>query len=112
MIMRSTHDRRHRSNGRHYAASAKTVGAAKYRTKFHQEWTKLYPFVQEVYDNPYKFQCTVCMRQVACDHQGKRDIERHMEKAMHQANLKQMKSQKNPGFHLESSPISEQVCWI
>ena len=55
-------------------------------------------FVQEVLDNPDKFQCTVCMRQVACDHQGKRDIERHMEKAMHQANLKQMKGQATLGF--------------
>ena len=47
----------------------------------------IYPFVQEVKDNPHKFLCNICMRQVACDHQGKHDIERHMEKAMHQANV-------------------------
>ena len=67
--------------------SAKSVGAAKYRTKFQKEWLKVYPFVQEVKDNPHKFLCNICMRQVACDHQGKHDIERHMEKAMHQANV-------------------------
>ena len=31
--------------------SAKSVGAAKYRTKFQKEWLKVYPFVQEVKDN-------------------------------------------------------------
>ncbi|KAL5499678.1 hypothetical protein EMCRGX_G011135 [Ephydatia muelleri] len=67
--------------------SAKAVGTAKYRTKFHQEWSKLYPFVQEVKDNP--FNC--------------------LETALHQANVKQMKGQTTLGFHPESSPISEQV---
>ena len=89
--------------------SAKSVGAAKYRTKFQKEWLKVYPFVQEVKDNPHKFLCNICMRQVACDHQGKHDIERHMEKAMHQANVKQMKGQTTLGFQVESSPINEQV---
>ncbi|KAL5489186.1 hypothetical protein EMCRGX_G018251 [Ephydatia muelleri] len=50
--------------------SAKSVGAAKYRTKFQKEWLKVYPFVQEVKDNPHKFLCNICMRQVACDHQA------------------------------------------
>ena len=63
----------------------------------HQGWTKYYSFVQEVKDNPYKFRCTICMRHVACDHQGKHI---HMEKAMHQATVKQMKGQKTLGFHL------------
>ena len=89
--------------------SAKSVGATKYRTKFQKEWLKVYPFVQEVKDNPHKFLCNICMRQVACDHQGKHDIERHMEKAMHQANVKQMKGQTTLGFQVESSPINEQV---
>ena len=87
----------------------KKVGAAAYRTKFNHSWTKSYPFVREVKGDPYKFLCTVCGRQVACDHQGKRDVERHAGNAMHQANAKSLKAQARISFPPQSSPLNEQV---
>ena len=42
---------------------------------------------REVRGDPYKFLCTVCGQQVACN-QGKRDVERYIGKAMHPRNLK------------------------
>ena len=89
--------------------TSKKPGAAAYRTKFNHSWTKTWPFVREVKGDPYKFMCTTCGRQVACDHQGKRDVERHIGKAMHQANAKSLKGQSTINFQ---SPLNEQVSEI
>ena len=62
--------------------TSRKSGAATYRTKFNHSWTMTWPFVREVKGNPYKFMCTTGGRQVACDHQGKPDVERHIGKAM------------------------------
>ena len=91
---------------------SKKAGAAVYHTKFNHSWTKTYPFVREVRGDPYKFLCTVCGRQVACDHQGKCDVERHIGKAMHQANAKNLKGQSTISFQAQSSPLAEQVLQI
>ena len=88
--------------------TCKKVGAAALRTKFNHSWTKMWPFVREVKGVPYKFMCTTCGRQVACD-QGKRDVERHIGKAMHQANAKSLKGQRTINFQPQSSPLHEQV---
>lgn len=85
------------------------AGAAVYQTKFNRAWTKTYPFILGVKGDPYKFLCTVCQRQVACEHQGKHDVERHVGKTMHQANAKSMKAQSTLSFHSESSTLAEKV---
>ena len=69
------------------------LGAAVYKTKFNHSWKSLYPFINEVKGDPYKFFCSVCSRNVSCDHQGKRDVERHVSKTLHQSNAKSLKSQ-------------------
>ena len=43
--------------------------------------------------DPYKFLCTTCSRSVLCEHEGKRDVERHTNKQLHQNNAKSLKSQ-------------------
>lgn len=87
---------------------AKT-GAGTYQTKFNVEWTKTWPFIQEVKNNPYKFLCTICSRQINCGHMGKTDVERHISKAMHKSNAKSMKSQSTLNFQPVSSSVSEKV---
>ena len=89
--------------------TSKRASAAVYCTKFNQSWMKLYPFVQGVRCDPYKFLCTICGLQVACDHQGRGDVERHIGKAMHQANAKSLKGQSTISFQTQSSPPAEQV---
>ena len=61
-------------------------------------WTKTYSFIAEVKGDPYKFLCTVCQRQVACEHQGKHDVDRHIGKTMHQANEKTFRDQSTLSF--------------
>ena len=85
------------------------AGAAVYKTKFNKAWTSSYPFISGVKGDPYKFLCTVCQRQVACEHQGKRDVERHIAKPMHQKNVKAQKSQSTLSFSSESSALAEKV---
>ena len=85
------------------------AGAAVYRTKFNRAWTKTYPFIAEVKGDPYKFLCTVCQRQVACEHQGKHDVDRHIGKTMHQANAKTFRDQSTLSFPSESSSLAEKV---
>ena len=43
------------------------VGAAVYRTKFNRAWSKIYPFIVGVKVDPFKFLCTICQRQIACE---------------------------------------------
>ena len=46
---------------------AKT-GAGAHQTKFKFEWKKTWLFIQEVKNDPYKFLCIICNRQVSCGH--------------------------------------------
>ena len=85
-------------------------GAAVYRTKFKKEWTVTWPFIRPVQDDPYSFSCTLCRRQISCKHQGKRDVERHIEKRMHQDNVKATKNQAQLSFSPMSSPLMDKVC--
>ena len=85
------------------------AGAAVYRIKFNRAWTNTYPFIAEVKGDPYKFLCTVCQRQVACEHQGKHDVDRHIGKTMHQANAKTFRDQSTLSFPSESSSLAEKV---
>lgn len=61
-----------------------------------------YPFIREVRDDSHKFLCTICGRQLACGHQGKYDVERHVGKGLHQANAKNLNFQSTLAFHSKS----------
>ena len=41
------------------------AGAGTYQTKFKDEWTKTWPFIQEVKKDACKFLCTIYIRQSA-----------------------------------------------
>ena len=69
------------------------LAASVYKTKFNHAWKSIYPFIKEVKGDRYKFFCTTCSRSVSCEHQGKRDVERHTNKQLHQNNAKSLKSQ-------------------
>ena len=84
-------------------------GAAVYQTKFKKAWTKTYPFIHEVGGDKYSFQCTICKRQVSCGHMGRHDVERHINKAMHQSNVKAAKSQATLRFQPVSSSLNEKI---
>ena len=84
---------------------AKT-GAGTYRTKFSMDWTRTWPFIQEVKNNAYKFLCTICNRQASCGHMGRCDVERPISKAMHKSNAK---SQLALTFQPVSSSIPDKV---
>ena len=83
-----------------------TAGAAVYKTKFKNEWTKTCSFIFAVPRNAYKFRCTICSRDISCSHMGRADVERHIGKDMHKANVK---SQRKLQFLPVSDPISDKV---
>ena len=86
-----------------------TAGAAVYKTRFKNEWTKTWPFICGVPGNIYKFRCTICSRDIGCSHMGKADVERHIGKEMHNANVKSAHSQRKLQFVPVSDPITDKV---
>lgn len=90
----------------------KRKGAATYKTKLNKAWLKTWLFVCEVRDDALSFHCTICKRNVSCSHMGKRDVERHIGLAIHQANVKSAKSQPMLSFQLVSSTLLEKVRYI
>ena len=87
----------------------KRKGAATYKTKFNKTWSKTWPFICEVREDAHSFHCTICRRNVSCSHMGKRDVERHIGLAIHQANVKSAKSQPMLSFQPASSTLLEKV---
>ena len=47
--------------------------------------------------------CQTCSRNVSCEHQGRRDVERYISKALHQSNTKSLKLQSLISFPRELS---------
>ena len=47
-----------------------------YKTKYNPEWANEFP-IQKANNNPYAFYCVPCKKNVSCEFQGKRDVERH-----------------------------------
>ena len=87
----------------------KATGAAVYKTKFKNEWMKTWPFICGVPGNTYKFRCTICSRDISCSHMGRADVERHIGKDMHKANVKSAHSQRKLQFVPVSDPINDKV---
>ena len=87
----------------HSSSKRMKLGAAVYRTKFNHAWKGIYPFISKVKGDPYKFFCQTCSRNVSCKHQGRRDVERHISRALHESNSKSLKLQSLISFPRESS---------
>ena len=46
------------------------------RTEMNPEWIKKWPCIQPC--SNYKFTCTICQCAVSCEHQGDKDVRRHI----------------------------------
>ena len=55
----------------------KRPGAAFYKTKFDPKWSQEWSFIKRGNDS-FHFLCTVCNKNVPCNHQGLADVERHL----------------------------------
>ena len=88
----------------------KLDGAAKYPTKFNLEWTKKWPCIVKATGGG-KFTCTICQCSVSCQHQGEKDVRRHIEGKKHCDNVKGFEKQKQIGtfFRSTSHPIHDRV---
>ena len=84
-------------------------GAAVYKSKFHDAWTKEFPFIRKVQSNRHSFFCTVCNREVSCSHMDKSDVERHVQKQFHKDNEKALRTQQKIPFTPEFSPLNEKA---
>ena len=89
--------------------SRKKSGSASYKTKFQKSWQKSWPFVAPVKGDVHAFYCTVCMKKVACGHQGERDVTRHKESAQHQSNTKAIRNIRPLSFRPSTSSVNTQV---
>ena len=67
-------------------------GAAKYRTTFKSEWSKLYP-VKAVRNDKHSFYCVPCLKTIRCDHQGLKDVKDHCSTESHKNLTKAAKTQ-------------------
>ena len=82
------------------------------RTKFNRAMVQNLSIYCWSESRSFKCLCTICQRQIACEHQGKRDVERHIGKSMHQENAKSMKAQTPLKIHSESSALAEKVSLV
>ena len=89
----------------------KTKGAGKYDCTFKKDWTKEWSFITAAND-PHSFHCVICTRDVSCKHQGRADVERHINKDIHQNNTKRLEGQKKLPFRFKQDPLAEKVCYI
>lgn len=90
----------------------KLDGAAKYHTKFNPEWTRKWPcIVRASGGSMYKFTCSLCQCSVSCQHQGEKDVRRHIEGKKHCDNVKTLETQQQIGafFRPTSHPIHDKV---
>ena len=89
----------------------KTKGAGKYDCTFKKDWTKEWSFITAAND-PHSFHCVICTRDVSCKHQGGADVERHINKDIHQNNTKRLEGQNKLPFRSKQDPLAEKVCYI
>ena len=89
----------------------KTKGAGKYDCTFKKDWTKEWSFITAAND-PHSFHCVICTRDVSCKHQGRADVERHINKDIHQNNTKRLEGQNKLPFRSKQDPLAEKVCYI
>ena len=59
---------------------------------FQRDWSNFWPCIQPVRGHPDKVQCTVCNATFGIAHQGKRDVERHLEGSEHKRLAQQVNS--------------------
>lgn len=68
-----------------------------------------WPFIVEIRDYPFVFQCTLCLRQISCRHMGKADVGRLISTPMDVSNVKATKSQSTLTFQPILTSTDEKV---
>lgn len=63
--------------------ATKYTGSFKYKIRYQNEWTIEWPFIRSAPGKDSFFTCTVCRKEVSCAHQGKKDVERHIQSSTH-----------------------------
>ncbi len=81
-------------------------GAAIYNSRFQSSWSKKWPFVVGVKDNPSTFRCNVCSKTLSCSHQGERDVTRHISSVQHQHRAKSVRNVNTFCFSMDSEKNS------
>ena len=81
------------------------VGAARYRSKFKNEWSSMYP-VKGAKNDQYSFYCIPCMKN---DHQGITDVKNHCSTATRKGYEKQATSQASVSLSFKSQDPKDSV---
>ena len=87
-------------------------GAAKYRTKYKQQWEEDFPFASSSMQCEYSFLCRVCYKDFSCRHKGKADVRRHEKCAEHQTKVQSSAGSsrlQDMGFVPAGIPLDTQV---
>ena len=81
------------------------VGAARYRSKFKNKWSSMYP-VRGAKNDQYSFYCIPCMKNITWDHHGIT-----LKIIVAQRHTKDMKSKRNlsPGYFPYLNPKSRRI---
>ena len=98
-----------REDGPPPTKTRKLDGAAKYPTKFNSDWTKKWPCIQPA--TKYKFRCMICRCLISCEHQGEKDVRRHLDGKKHRDNAESLQNQQRIGefFRPINHPLHEKV---
>ena len=96
-------------NGPPPTKTRKLEGAAKYPTKFNSDWTKKWSCIQPA--TKYKFRCAICQCLVSCEHQGEKDVRRHLDGKKHRDNAESLEKQQRIGefFKPTNHPLHDKV---
>lgn len=82
------------------------AGAATYRSTFQKYWNKEWPFIKKGTTINH-FWCTICRVERSCAHQGRRDVERHVDSEGHSKKTEELRmNQKVSNFFPPSSSLS------
>lgn len=90
-------------------------GAARYGTKYKQQWEAEFPFVSRSMQCETSFFCRVCCKDVSCRHQGKADVRRHEKSSEHHAKARSSAGTsrlQDIGFVPVGTPLDTQVYFI
>lgn len=107
------------SNQNGVSSKAKQVWGSKYKVKFKNCWTEIYP-ARGVPGDVYKFLCIPCYKKLSCDHQGIKDVANHCSKSQKRyveawkkrGNLKSFLKPRSSAIILDQQVINAEVMMI
>ena len=85
------------------SSSRAKSGAATYLTSFKESWSKEWPFVRKAI-TAYYFWCDICRVERSCGHQGRKDVEQHLESASHRDKVEAIRSSQRIQQYFHATP--------